>query len=187
MTQDMHPSARRMAELVRNVPDSALTDPTPCSAYTVGDLLDHISGVATGIRFAALKDEDGMKPPVPGSAANLGPDWRERIPAELHALAVAWDDPAAYEGMTGGPLDMPAEMAAVVAVEELCVHGWDLAQATGQPFEATDAELDVVDHFFDLFGTNVRGDAYGPALDSSSPSRLDRALAFSGRNPGWSA
>ena len=186
MTQDLHPSARRMADLVRAVPDSALGDPTPCAEYTVGDLLDHISGFAVGIAAAARKDEQGMKPPEPGRAANLGDGWRDRIAAELRSLALAWDDPAAYQGMTGGPLDMPGEVAATVAVEELCVHGWDLARSTGQPFEATDAELDVVDRFFGLFGDQGRGGAYGPALEGGD-TRLDRALAFSGRDPAWSA
>ena len=63
--------------------------------------------------------------------------------------------------MTGGPLDMPADGAAVVGIEELCIHGWDLARAIGQPFEATDAELDVIDHFNGMFADNLRGGGYG--------------------------
>ena len=185
MTLDMHTGAERLAALVRAVPDDALGDRTPCADYTVGDLLDHISGFAVGISAAGRKDERGMRPPAPGSAANLGDDWRSRIPAELYELATTWDDPAAYEGMTGGPLDMPGEMAATVGVEELCIHGWDLARALGEPFEATPAELDVVDHFFSLFGYLARDGAYGPAVDTSSDDRFTRALAFSGRDPGW--
>jgi uncharacterized protein (TIGR03086 family) len=184
MTMDLHTGAKRMAELVRLVPDDALGRPTPCSGYTVGDLLDHVSGFATGITAAAAKT--GFAGASPGGAANLGEDWRTRIPAELSALALAWDDPAAYEGTTGGALDMPGEMAATVGVEELCIHGWDLARAVGQPFDATDAELDVVDHFFSLFGPDQRGDAYGPAV-AGGTTRLDRALATSGRDPAWSA
>ena len=34
---------------------------------------------------------------------------------------------------------MPADVAALVALDEVVVHGWDLARATGQPFEADDA------------------------------------------------
>jgi uncharacterized protein (TIGR03086 family) len=185
MTLDMHTGAGRLTALVRAVPDDALGNPTPCSEYTVGDLLDHISGFAVGITAAGRKDERGMNPPAPGSAANLGGDWRTRIPAELRELATTWDDPAAYEGMTGGPLDMPGEMAATVGVEELCIHGWDLARAIGEPFEATTPELDVVDHFFSLFGDQPRGEAYAPAVETSSADRLTKALAFSGRDPGW--
>jgi uncharacterized protein (TIGR03086 family) len=185
MTIDMHPGADRLAALVRTVPDDALSRPTPCSDYTVGDLLDHISGFAVGIAAAGRKDPRGMKPPEPGRAANLGDGWRTRIAAELAELADTWDDPAAYEGMTGGPLDMPAEMAATVGVEELCIHGWDLARALGQPLEVTAAELDVVDRFFSLFGPDQRGAAYRPPVDSSATDRLARAVAESGRDPDW--
>ena len=185
MTMDMHPGADRLAALVRGVPDDALGRGTPCSEYTVGDLLDHVSGFAVGIAAAGRKDVDGMKAPSPGRAADLGEGWRTRIPAELLALASAWDDPAAYEGTTGGPLDMPAEIAAVVGIEELCIHGWDLARALGEPFAVTTAELDVLERFFSLFGPDERGSAYDPPVESSTTDLLARAIALSGRDPGW--
>jgi uncharacterized protein (TIGR03086 family) len=187
MTLDLHPGADRLAALVRAVPDAALAGPTPCAEYAVGDLLDHISAFAVGIAAAGRKDVDGMRPPGPGRAEDLGPDWRERIPDELAALARAWDDPAAYEGMTGGPLDMPAEHAALVGLEELCIHGWDLARTIGRPFEATVAELDGIDRFFSLFGEQLRGSAYGPAQPAPAGDRLAGAIAQSGRDPGWTA
>lgn len=185
MTFDFHSGASRLVALVGAVSDDALSHPTPCSGYTVGDLLDHVSGVAVGIAAAGRKDVDGMKAPSPGCAANLGERWRSRIPAELAALAEVWDDRAAYEGMTGGPLDMPAETAATVGVEELCIHGWDLARALGEPFEATDAELDIIDKFFSLFGPEQRGAAYDPPVNTSATDRLTRAIAVSGRDPDW--
>src|ERR671916_655507 len=88
MTIDMHTGTNRLAALVRAVPDDALNHPTPCRDYTVGDLLDHISGFAVGIAAAGRKDARGMTPPGPGRAANLGEGWRTRIPAELAELAV---------------------------------------------------------------------------------------------------
>jgi uncharacterized protein (TIGR03086 family) len=185
MTIDMHTGANRLASLVWAAPGDALSHPTPCSEYTVGDLLDHVSGFAVGIAAAGRKDAGGMKPPSPGRAANLGEGWRTRIPAELVALAEAWDDPAAYEGMTGGPLDMPGEMAATVGVEELCIHAWDLASALGEPFEATSTELDIIDKFFSRFGPDLRGSAYKPPVTSSATDRLARAIAVSGRDPHW--
>jgi uncharacterized protein (TIGR03086 family) len=185
MTIDMHTGANRLTALVLAVPDDALSRPTPCRDYTVGDLLDHISGFAVGIGAAGRKDVQGMRPPSPGRSADLGDRWRTRIPAELVALATAWDDPAASEGMTGGPLDMPAEVAALVGVEELCIHGWDLARALGQPFDATSAELDVIARFFSQFGPDQRGSAYAPPVATSATDRLTRAIAGSGRDPNW--
>lgn len=185
MTLDMHPGAARVAALVRAVPDSALQHPTPCSEYSIGDLLVHISGVAVGIAAAGRKAVDGLQAPPAGDAAGLGADWRTRIPDELAALATVWDDPAAYEGTTGGPLDMPAEQAAIIAVEELCIHGWDLARALGQPFDATDAELDVIDAFFSLFGVEQRAGAYDPPVAAPPADRLTSVIALSGRDPAW--
>jgi uncharacterized protein (TIGR03086 family) len=186
MTIDMRPATTRLTTLLHAVSDDALSSPTPCKDYTVGDLLDHISAVAVGIAAAGRKDVEAMRPPSPGDAANLGDDWRTRLPAELIALAEVWTDPAAYEGMTGGPLDMPAEQAAIIAVEELCIHGWDLARAVHQPFDATPAELDVIDTFFSMFGPDQRGPAYDPPVDSTGADRLTALIALSGRDPAWS-
>ena len=60
MTVDMGPAARRMADLIEQVPDDLLDGPTPCPAYTLGDLLDHVSGFA--LAFTAA----GRKETVPG-------------------------------------------------------------------------------------------------------------------------
>jgi uncharacterized protein (TIGR03086 family) len=186
MTIDMHPATTRLGALLQAVSDDALSDPTPCRDYTIGDLLDHISAVAVGIAAAGRKDVDAMRPPSPGDATNLGDDWRMRLPVELAVLAEVWAEPAAYEGMTGGPLDMPAEQAAIIALEELCIHGWDLARAVGQPFDVTGAELDVIDTFFSMFGPDQRGPAYDPPVDSAGADRLTAVIALSGRDPAWS-
>lgn len=57
------------------------------------------------------------------------------MPRQLTDLVEAWRDPAAWAGMTeAGGVRMPAEEMGVVALDELVLHGWDLARATGQPF-----------------------------------------------------
>ena len=33
-----------------------------------------------------------------------------------------------------GGVDFPGEVAGMVALTEVVVHGWDLARATGQPY-----------------------------------------------------
>jgi len=82
---------------------------------------------------------------------------------------------------------MPAEAAAVVVVEELVVHGWDLARAIGDPFVCTAVELALVDGFFDQFGPGQRSYAYVPACAAgAAASPLDRVIACSGRDSSWS-
>ncbi|HEY7145095.1 MAG TPA: TIGR03086 family metal-binding protein [Streptosporangiaceae bacterium] len=189
---DLSPAASRMADLIGAVPDDLLTAPTPCAGYTVADLLDHIDRFTLAFTAAAAKAASGLTGGPVGDGARLGPDWRARIRDRLSALPPAWQDPAARSGMTrAGGIDMPAEVAHVVALEELTIHGWDLARASGQPFAPGDGELEVVRGFIAQFAgpdqEELRGDAYrSPVPVAGTAPLLDRVVALSGRDPSWS-
>ena len=43
---DLSPAAATMAELIRKISDDQLTGPTPCPDYSLGDLVDHVGGLA---------------------------------------------------------------------------------------------------------------------------------------------
>jgi uncharacterized protein (TIGR03086 family) len=178
-----------MSRLVRGVTDEQLTDPTPCTKYTVADLVDHIGGLTMAFTGAATKT------PVPGAdsggsgdGSRLEEGWRDRIARDLERLAEAWRDPAAYVGNTmAGPIEMPAPDAASVAMNEVVVHGWDLATATGQPFEVDEAAVQICMRFAAPFSTpetaDQRGDAFGtviPVPDDAPP--LHRLLGMMGRS-----
>jgi uncharacterized protein (TIGR03086 family) len=190
MSIDLTPATQRLAALVREVRDDQLLDPTPCPEYTVGDLLDHIGGLPAAFVGAATKQPGDIAPP--GNGANLPEGWRVTFPDGLAAMAAAWADPAAWEGMTSvGGVDLPGEACGVVALEEVVVHGWDLARATGQPFEAPDDELAMVAGFYAGFPDEGRstepGAGFGPVVPvADNASNLDRVIAASGRNPAWS-
>src|SRR5438132_12519875 len=131
---DLGPAVRRMTDLITAVPDDLLGAPTPCAKSTLGDLIDHVGGFSLAFANAATKSPGSQGPSA--NAANLGADWRTRIPRDLEALAEAWRDPAAWSGMTkAGGVDLPGEVAGLVAVDELVVHGWDIARASGQPYD----------------------------------------------------
>jgi uncharacterized protein (TIGR03086 family) len=188
-TFDLGPATTTMSRLVRGVTDDQLTSPTPCPKYTVADLLDHIGGLTMAFTGAATKT------PVPGSdsggtgdGSRLEEGWRDRIAGDLEWLAEAWREPAAYDGDTmAGPIEMPAPEAAAVALNEVVVHGWDLARATGQAFEVDEVALRVCTGFAEAFSTPetaaMRGDAFGPVIpvpDDAPP--LDRLLGLMGRS-----
>ena len=79
-------------------------------------------------------------------------DWRTRIPRDLAELANAWRDPNAWTGMTqAGGIDLPGEIAGLVALDEVVIHGWDVARATGQPFDPNPAVLEAVHGFVAQF------------------------------------
>ncbi|HKF92219.1 MAG TPA: TIGR03086 family metal-binding protein, partial [Acidimicrobiia bacterium] len=118
---DLEPAARRLGDLVGGIPDELLDAPTPCPAYTVGDLVDHVAATALAFRGAAVKDQgDATSQGPSGDASRLGDDWRTRIPRDLAALADAWRDPSAWTGMTkAGGVELPSEVAGLVALDEL--------------------------------------------------------------------
>jgi uncharacterized protein (TIGR03086 family) len=183
---DLSPATTRLAELVRNVTDRDLKAPTPCPEYTVGDLIDHVNGLLLAFTMAALKTP--LTGSGSGDAARLPMDFRESVPARLAELAQAWRSPAAWEGMTAaGGVDLPGEVAAGVALDEVVLHGWDLARATGQPFEVDEDLLQVVHGFVASIEPGDRdGSLFGAAVevDSNAPL-LDRVLGLSGRDPAW--
>ena len=189
---DLEPATRRMADLVRNTPDDMLGGPTPCPAYSVGDLLEHVGGLALAFTAAATKASiDSDSRPPSGDASRLPDDWRTRIPADLTALAEAWRDPAAWTGMTrAGGIDLPGEVAGVVALDELVVHGWDVARSTGQDYDCDLASLEVVHGFVMQFSgpgqEAQRAGLFGPVVDVPDDAPLlDRVIGMTGRDPGW--
>ena len=189
---DLGPAARRLADLVARIDDSELGKPTPCPAYALGDLIDHVGGLALAFTGAARKTNEHGGPGPSGDASRLGKDWRTRIPHDLGTLAVAWRDPGAWTGMTViAGSDAPADIVGLTAADELVVHGWDVARATGQRYNCEPELLAAALRFLQLFaspdapaGPDV---PFGPArqLPDDAPL-LDRVVALAGRDPGWS-
>lgn len=190
MILDLAPQASAVSRLVAGVRDDQLGDPTPCTDTPVAGLLDHLVGLTLAFRLAAEKT------PLPGAAsadaANLAPDWRVRLPRQLDDLVAAWQSPAAWEGLTeAGGVQLPAAAMGVVALNEVLVHGWDLAVATGQPFPVDEAAAQVCLGFAVDFATGApeaREAMYAPVVPvpDDAPA-LDRLLGQTGRDPSWSA
>jgi uncharacterized protein (TIGR03086 family) len=189
---DLEPAARRLADLVAGVPDGLLDAPTPCPDYRLGDLLHHVGGLTLAFTAAARKDRGEASARGPsGDASQLGSDWRDRIPRDLAALAEAWGDPAAWTGMTRiAGLDMPGQAAGAFALDELVVHAWDVARASGQPYDCDPVSLEVVHELVAQFSgpgmDEQRRGLFGPevAVPDDAPL-LDRVIGMTGRDPGW--
>ncbi|GIH77104.1 TIGR03086 family metal-binding protein [Planobispora longispora] len=199
MTTDPRPATAVLSALIGRVRDDQLAVPTPCGGITVGELLDHIDSLCAAFTAAAVKTplEGGGRAPVP-DASRLGDDWRRRIPARLDELARAWRAESAWTGTTEvGGNELPADVAGAAALDEVIVHGWDLAVATGQPYPGADPALtetltEALTTAYRWVGAvaaqNPDGSPglFGPPVPVPGDAPLlERLLGLTGRDPRW--
>lgn len=186
---DLGPACTAVAELVRGVHDDQLDDPTPCERYTVAHLLEHLDGLALAFTGAARKTPLDAAPGA--ETGDLDDGWRDRIPSRLADLAEAWRDTGAWTGETAaGGVEMTGDVAGAVALDEVIVHGWDLARALDERLDVDEESVAVARSFVELFsgpGTeDMRGDAFGPERAApAGATPLEALVALTGRDPGW--
>jgi uncharacterized protein (TIGR03086 family) len=161
-----------------------LDDPTPCSEWSVRDLLNHMVGGclawASGARGKPRKfDEED----------HTGHDYAAAFEEASRSALDAFRQPGAMDHtfkMSWG--DTPGSMALGLAVADAAVHGWDLARATGQTIEIED---DVANDVFGMttqmmepLGSFPRGASFGEPLRVPDDAPIvDRMVAYLGRHP----
>jgi uncharacterized protein (TIGR03086 family) len=97
---------------------------TPCDRWSVKDLVDHIvSGLAV-FRRMALGEPRGE---FHGELGN--DDWAGQYKSRAGELLSTWRELAAGGGDGQKP---PSETILGLTTMDVVIHGWDLAQATGQ-------------------------------------------------------
>lgn len=159
----------QLAGLLDEVPAGVQGDPTPCSPWSVQDLVDHI--VAAPSRFALMARGEAVDWSQTPSA---GPDPAAQFRAHAgDLLRAAADDSAA-----GGNIPLGWQCA------ELAVHTWDLATAIGRSTDDLDAEVAERGLTFMRAGLTPdnRSPAFGP--EQPAPDGADayrRIAAFAGR------
>ena len=187
---DLTPATGMLTQVVTDIGDDQLGAPTPCRGTTVADLLDHLDGLCLAYTAAAAKDLAAGRQAPSADGSRLGPDRRIRLSDRLAHLASAWQDETAWAGLTrAGGVDLPGEVAAQVAINEVVVHGWDIAAATRHDY-ACETELVQAAYAFvqsavaqnpggspGLFGRPI-------AVPDSAPL-LDRLIGLTGRDPAW--
>lgn len=169
---DLTPACRRLAGLLSAVTDDQLDLPTPCSEYAVRGLIAHVDEAAQG--FTALVSAR----PGPGDARS-----------HVLELAEAWSAPAAWEGETEvGGVPLRNEVWGRIALTEMVVHGWDLAQATGARFHLPEDTLRACWAHVRVFVPSAPlPELWGPPVEVADDAPLlDRIVAMTGRAPGLS-
>jgi len=189
---DLRPAADRLAHLVEGIDESQLDGPTPCPDFRLRDLIGHVAGFAMAFRAAATKDFGAAasgRPPV--ASADLTAGWRPQLSNDLASMAEAWTSPDAWQGMTrAGGIDLPAPVAGRVALDELVVHGWDVARSSGQTFDCDEQSLRELEATVNEFRQGNEGaipGIWGPVVPVAGNSPLlDKVVGLTGRDPGWS-
>ncbi|KUI28759.1 hypothetical protein AU196_13540 [Mycobacterium sp. IS-1742] len=184
---DLSSACRRTADVLAHVPDGLLDVATPCADLRLGELLAHVGDLSTAFTAAARKDlgEWTDNPPQPRPADD---DWRGAYPQRLTELADAWRSADAWTGMTrAGGIDLPGEVAGIVALTEVVIHGWDVAVASGQTYDCDAATAQVCLEYLRQFDPAGTEEMFGPAVPvpDDAPA-IDRIVGLSGRDPRWS-
>jgi uncharacterized protein (TIGR03086 family) len=184
---DPKPACQGMIHVLAGVTDAQLTSSSPCTEYTVGDLIHHIEQVSRGSTALALQDTDELRGVATGpEAVHLGPDWRDGVAQHVRTLGKVWHDPAAWHGSGNVPgSDLSNEMWGKITLTELVVHAWDIAKATGQPFDLPEHTLRAcLDHVSDFVPNAPVPALWGPPVDVASDATLiDRIVATTGHRP----
>ncbi|MEV0902534.1 TIGR03086 family metal-binding protein [Actinoplanes sp. NPDC049802] len=168
--------------LVAGVRDEQLGHATPCAEFRVRDLLNHLFQVVRNFQSVAVRREVDWS--VTPDA--LTPGWRDGFAVEAGRMVAAWSQPQALEGVSPG-MGLPQRTLGLMMVVDLVVHGWDLALATGQPYEVDPALLPPTAEFLDSMGDMGRKmGAFGPpVVVGAEQGRFGALLALTGRDPSW--
>lgn len=171
-------AAARAVDVANGVRPDQLSWSTPCSDWTVQELLDHLVG-GTAYLAAAL-GADPVEPPTPGTAGDLA----DGVARCLDRM----DDPAALVHRSASPLgfEWSGSDATAGTFMDVLVHTWDLAVATGQD-AAMDPDLVAACTAMFLPEMPDRGrqaGIIGPAIDvAPDDSPQDQLLAAMARQP----
>ncbi len=141
MTEDPLALYRRAAHLaagiVERVRPDQLADPTPCTDWNVRVLINHV--VTGNLFFVHLAN--GSPPPGRG-VDHLGDDPVTAFRDSVRAVSAAFEANGFLERVVHAPFgEASGRMLVEMRRNELTVHAWDVARATGQ---STDLDRDVV-------------------------------------------
>ncbi|MFE6782580.1 TIGR03086 family metal-binding protein [Streptomyces sp. NPDC057680] len=171
----------------RGVPAGAWGNATPCSEWTVRQVLNHarLDQQALVMQITDLPPASDPFEPVDVVAD----DPVAELAAALEASAAAWESERDAESVPTPMGPMPAHVGTAAAALDAGLHAWDIAKATGQDLPLTEEMAEALEDIASQLVDFVR-DSFGkyapPVSVPEGASRADRLLAFTGRDPRWS-
>ncbi len=162
--------------ILRNLTPEDQPKQTPCAEFTGHELAEHLMA---SISWLGAMAGGTVVNPEQGSLEN-------RVSVMAAQAIDAWRS-VDLTGTVPGPggNDLPAAFAAGILPFEIAMHGWDLAQTSGQAVHISDelvAYLSTVGE--SLVPGGRPGGSFGPeATAAQDAAPMDRLAAFAGRTP----
>ena len=187
-----HIALVQIAPLIDGLTVADLDRPTPCSEWTVRELLSHLVAVENRIVHIAGGGKPFEVPSVVEGIADAdwSDAWRSRLARVQDALA---DDALLAREWAHPAGAMPGFQAIAIYASELAVHAWDLARALGRDAELNqDVAAAVVGPITGALPAEPRGAELGVPFGPVVPVAADappyaRLVAWVGRDPEWTA
>jgi len=170
--------------IVDNVKDDQLGNATPCTEWTVRDIVNHITGGAT---MFAISAEQGKVPDEQIGQLlggdNLGNDFKGAWGAAGTRAMNAFDGLDLSKPVTLPFGEMPAGIALNIAIFDVATHAVDIASSTGQAVTDTDLLETALEFGHAMIGQEFRDmGLFGAEQPCPADAPVaDRLLAFSGR------
>lgn len=172
-------------QVVNDVSEAQMTNPSPCEGWTVRDVLNHITGGAT--MFAISAEQGSVPDEVMGQLMggdNLGDDPKGAWAIAANRAMVAFEQPGVLEKTVKLPFgEMPAGVAINIAVFDVLTHAVDIARASGQSVDDSELIETALEFGRQMIGPELRipgvFDPEQPVAGNAPPE--DRLLAFAGR------
>lgn len=161
--------------VLRNLTAEDQPKPTPCADFTCHQLAVHL--LASMRDVGAMADVDVVRP----ESGSL-----ETKVSEMAEQAIAGWRVRGLDGAVPLPdgSDFPAAMAASLLSIELMLHGWDIAESSGQRLVVSEPLVAYVRSLAEDIIPGGRGRSFRDEVDARADAdALERFAAYAGRSP----
>jgi uncharacterized protein (TIGR03086 family) len=158
--------------VLRNLTGADRHKPTPCADFTAHELVEHLLGSL--VQLAGMTGTT-LTVPERGSA-------EDKVSVLAGGMIDAWRDVDLDGTLPFGGGEAPASFLAGIPPVELLLHGWDLAQATGQRLRVSDEVVAYVREIGEGPIKGGRGRSFAHEVTpASDASPVDAFAAYAGR------
>jgi uncharacterized protein (TIGR03086 family) len=180
---DLARASAVLGDLVDRIAADQWAAPTPCTEWSVRDVVDHLVG--TNLVLVAMFEQG----PMPDREADrLGADPATAYRRSIAALQTAAARPGVLERSQSTALGTATGVERLRwRIADLLTHGWDLVQATGIIAEIPDDLVDQALTFVraQLPNQTRTGRFADPEPIQANAPAIDRLAAFTGRPVSW--